>query len=96
MNTEQYKKNKHRLDLKLDSDFNLNAVYRIRELLGDRHEFTIDLERARFVNSEAVIYLHELIRSGRHVRVKNPPKTFYEILHILGLHEEWDLNRIVQ
>lgn len=96
MNTMNYKKNDNRLMLQLPGDFNLNAVREIQNLLSNGEELYIDLAKARFVNSEAVIFLHRLIKNGRTIRLKNPPKIFFEVLQILGLHEEWDLKTIIE
>jgi len=91
-----FKKSPNRLDAELTGDFNLAAVHKIRRALSQREELCIDLQRARFVNSEAIIFLHRLIREKRKVRLKNPPKIFFEALRILGLHREWDLKNIVE
>lgn len=93
-----YKKSKSKLEVTLPGDFNLNAVRRISELLHDRSELHIDLKNSRFVNSKAIIFLHNLMREERGViiRLKNPPKLFFKLLQVLGLHKEWNLNEIVK
>ncbi|MDX1636515.1 MAG: hypothetical protein R3281_01010 [Balneolaceae bacterium] len=78
------------------SDFNLNKVREIKKLLQQGEELHLDMEQARFVNSEAIIFLHSLLTRKRTVRITNPPKIFYEVLRILGLHEAWDLKQIVE
>ncbi|MGF1670053.1 MAG: hypothetical protein ACFCU6_06370 [Balneolaceae bacterium] len=92
----QYKKSKDSLQVVLATDFNLNAVKGIRNLFGNRNELHIDLTHSRFVNTEAVIFLHNLLRDNKKIRIKNPPKIFYEVLHILGLSKVWDLKSIVE
>lgn len=92
----QYNKNKIKLDVKLDGDFNLNTVRRISELLDDRKELTIDLSHSRFVNSNAIVFLNNLMKNQIKVRLKNPPKIFFEILQLLGLHDVWNLKEIVE
>ena len=91
-------KNKHKLDVILEGDFNLNAVRQISSLLKDRTELTIDLINARFVTSKAVIYMHGLMYADSPVtiKIKNPPKIFFELLKALGLHKMWNLEEIVQ
>lgn len=88
-------KKQNSLQAELNGDFNLNAVRQISELLGDRNELYIDLTHSRFVNSKAVLFLNDLIQNQKIVRLKNPPKIFFEVLHILGLHQTWDLKSIV-
>lgn len=94
----QYKKDKHRIEVELPGDFNLNAVRLISEQLGDRKHLRIDLSNAHFVNSKAIIFLHKLIFSEKPVtvRLKDPPKLFFELLQTLGLHNEWNLDEIVE
>jgi anti-anti-sigma regulatory factor len=92
----QYNKNKMKLDVKLDGDFNLNTVRRISELLDDRKELSIDLSHSRFVNSNAIVFLNNLMKNQIKVQLKNPPKIFFEILQLLGLHDVWNLKEIVE
>lgn len=91
-------KSKHRLEVTLQGDFNLNAVRQISGLLKDRKELFIDLVHARFVSSKSVIYLHNLMHkdSPVDVRIKNPPDIFFELLKTLELHTVWNLEEIVQ
>ena len=94
----QYKKSSQKLEVILPGDFNLNAARRVSELLNGRPELCIDLKNSRFVNSKAIIFMHNLLNSETAVKVKlkNPPKAFFELLHILGLHEDWNLEEIVE
>jgi anti-anti-sigma regulatory factor len=91
-----YTRRKSKLEVTLDGDFNLNTVRRISELMGDKEELLVDLTRSRFVNSNAIMYLNNLIRGNKIVRLKNPPKIFFETLQLLGLHEAWNLKEIVE
>lgn len=92
----QFNKTKNSLQVQLPGDFNLVAVQRIKEELHDRKELHIDLQHSRFMNSEAVRFLHMFMTEGKQVRLKNPPRIFYEVLRILDLHEVWDLKNIVE
>lgn len=94
----QYKKDKHRIEVELPGDFNLNAVRLISEQLGERRDLKIDLSKAHFVNSKAIIFLHKLMFGEKHVKVrlKDPPKLFFELLQTLGLHAVWKLDEIVE
>lgn len=91
-------KHAQKLEVILESDFNLNAVKHISSLMKDRSELSIDLKNARFVTSKAIIYMHNLMHTEKQVRVHliNPPKTFFELLRTLELHEVWNLEEIVQ
>jgi hypothetical protein len=89
-------KDKKSLNIELNTDFNLYAVRKIEGLLDERTELRIDLAQSRFVNSKAVLYLNKLIQANIKVRLKNPPKILFETLHLLGLHEKWDLKSIVE
>ncbi|MDZ7805955.1 MAG: hypothetical protein U5K71_02430 [Gracilimonas sp.] len=94
----QYQKNKYRLEVELPGDFNLNSVRMISEELGDRRNLHIDLSHAHFVNSKAIIFMHKFMfgeKNGK-IRLKNPPKLFYELLQTLGLHTTWNLDEIVE
>lgn len=98
MNTMQLKKNRKKLEVVLSDDFNLNAVRMISEKLGDREEIGIDLVNSRFVNSKAIIFLHKLMykESPVKVKLKNPPRIFFESLKTLGLHDVWNLDEIIE
>lgn len=98
MNTMNYNKTSKKLEIELTSDFNFKAVKNISDLLDDRRELFINLEHSRFVNSKAIIFLHKLMQSNPPVvvRLKNPPKIFFELLQTLGLHRIWQLDEIVQ
>lgn len=98
MNTMQSKKSSQKLEVTLSGDFNLNAVRMISEQLGDRTELSVDLVHSRFVNSKAIIFLHQLMKADPQVKVnlKNPPRVFFELLNALGLHDEWTLDEIIE
>lgn len=84
--------------MNLPADFNLNAVRIISENLDDRRELSIDLVHSRFVNSKAIIFLHNLMRAEPEVKVKlkNPPRIFFELLKTLSLHDVWRLDEIIE
>lgn len=90
-----YKKTKKKLEVVLTTDFNLNAVRQIQKLLKDRQELYIDATKSRFINSEAIIFMHKFIENGKKLQIREPPRIFYVALHILGLHDVWDLKTIV-
>lgn len=98
MNTLNYKKTSQKLEIELTGDFNFKAVRKISDLLDDRSELFINLKKARFVNSKAIIFLHKMMQSNPPVvvRLKNPPKIFFELLQTLGLHRIWKLDEIVE
>lgn len=94
----QYKKEKNRLEVVMTGDFNLNAVRKISELMKERKELWIDLRHSHFVNSKATIFLHNLMLKEPpvQVRLKNPPKVFFELLTTLGLQQSWELDEIIE
>lgn len=98
MNMLQAKKSKRKLEVVLQGDFNLNAVRMVSESLNDRSELSIDLSHSRFVNSKAIIFLHNLMHSEPEVKVrlKNPPRILFELLKTLGLHDVWKLDEIIE
>lgn len=98
MNTMNYKKTRHKLEIELIGDFNYKAVKQISALLDDRSELFINLKKSRFVNSKAIIFLHKLMQNNPPViiHLKDPPKIFFELLQALGLHRIWKLDEIVK
>ncbi|MDR8389648.1 STAS domain-containing protein [Aliifodinibius sp. S!AR15-10] len=91
-----YHKNTNRLTVELQGNFNLDVVRKIENLPLEQKDLYIDLEQSRFVDTEAIIFLHKLIQNQQVIRLKNPPKLFFEALRILGLHKVWDLKNIVE
>lgn len=94
----QIEKSRQKLNVVLPGDFNLNTVRIISDEIGDRKEIGIDLANARFVNSKAIIFLHKLMYKELPVKVKlkNPPRIFFELLKIMGLHTVWNLEEIIE
>jgi len=90
------KKSKYSLRVELHGNFNLQAVRDIESLMSKRQELHVDLSKSRFVDSHAVIFLHQLMVRNAKVRLRNPPRIFYELLHILGLHNVWELKKIIE
>ena len=85
-----------RLDVTLRRDFNLLTARKVDRLADEAEEIHIDLARSRLVDSEALMVLFRLVRSGKHVRLKNPPPILGEIIHILGLESVLNLEELVE
>lgn len=91
-----WKRNHQSLHIQLKGDFNLHTVQEITPLLDNTRELHLDLSFCRFVDSEAIIFLHKLIQKQVRIRIQNPPRLFYEVVSVMGLQEEWDLKEIVE
>ncbi len=82
-----YEKKGDTLHVTLHRDFNLLTARKVRRLCRDVNEVRIDLSRSKFVDTEGIIVLYELIQAGKKVRLIHPPPIFFEVVHILGLEE---------
>ena len=80
-----YEKDGDTLRITLHRDFNLLTARKVRRLCGDVNAVYIDLSRSKFVDTEGIIVLFELIRGGKTVRLHQPPAIFFEVIDILGL-----------
>lgn len=95
MRYEKTRQARHRIRFILERDFNLLTVQHIEQLLRDETEVDIDLAASHFVDSEALVLIDRLQREGRQVKLFNPPRIFYEAVHILGLEQAWNLDKLV-
>jgi ABC-type transporter Mla MlaB component len=84
------------LTVRIRRDFNLMAVRHLKYHLDDATRVRIDLRRARLVDTEAVMALVRLLRSGVTVRLLDPPGIFYEVLDVLELDDAVDVEEIVE
>jgi len=91
----KFEKSKHSIRFTIERDFNLLAVRNMKSLINDTKNVFIDLTASKLVDSEAIIFIHRLLKKGVSVHVKNPPKIFYEVVQILGLENEWNLSEMV-
>lgn len=91
-----WKRTNQSLNIQLSGDFSLHTVQQITPLLDDVEEVHLDLSFSRFVDSEAMIFIHRLIQKQVRVRLQNPPRLFYEVLSVMGLQDEWDLKQIIE
>ena len=78
--------------IKLSRDFNLLTVRDLEKSYNNCKRFEFDLSRCRFVDSEAIIYIHKLIHTGKVVRLLHSPSILKECLRILKLEKVWDEN----
>ncbi|WP_456427039.1 STAS domain-containing protein [Rhodocaloribacter sp.] len=82
-----YEKKGDTIHITLRRDFNLLTARKVRRLCRDVNEVHIDLSRSKFVDTEGIIVLYELIKAGKKVRLIHPPPIFFEVVHILRLEE---------
>lgn len=52
----------------------------------------IDFSNCRILDSEAVIFMYKWNKSGKKLKLLNPPDILFEILEILELSDIWELN----
>jgi ABC-type transporter Mla MlaB component len=84
------------LTIRVRRDFNLMAVRHLKYHLEDATRVRIDLRRARLVDTEAVMALVRLMKSGLTIRLLDPPAIFYEVLEVLELEEAFDVEELVE
>ena len=84
------------LTVRIRRDFNLMAVRHLKYHREDATRIRIDLERARLVDTEAVMALFRLQQKGITVRLLDPPAIFYEVLEVLELQEAFDVEELVE
>lgn len=93
MSTIITQKDGYILRIKLARDFNLRIKKMIESRLHpDTTSLEIDLGNSRFIDSEAVIFMHSWLENGYTLRLINPPEVLGELLDILGLLNSWRLN----
>lgn len=79
--------------IKLSRDFNLLTVRDLEKSYMNCKRFEFDLSSCRFVDSEAIIYIHNLIHDDKIVRLLHPPAILKECLRILDLEKVWKKNQ---
>lgn len=52
----------------------------------------IDFSNCKILDSEAVIFMYRWNKSGKTLKLINPPDILFEILDILELNDIWQLN----
>jgi len=75
----------------LEGDFNYPVVQKIEKLLNQReiNSLSVEIPRAKVVDSEAIKFLYFLDRDGVKITVVNPPDIFNKILSILELTDKF-------
>lgn len=84
------------LTVRCRRDFNLMTVRHLMHHVEDATRIRVDLSRARIVDTEAVMALHELEQKGLDVTLLEPPAIFYEVLEVLELESHFDIERLVE
>ncbi|WP_138431010.1 hypothetical protein [Fodinibius saliphilus] len=73
--------------------FNLQTKNIIESRISDEiTKLFVDLTDCNIIDSEGIIFLYQWQHSGHELELKNPPDIMFEIIHILELHDTWDLN----
>lgn len=89
------KRKGNRLRVRLVRDLNLLAAHRIQQLAADAEDIRINIRGAKFVDSEALIRIYQLLQAGKRVRLDYPPPILEETVHVLGLAEALDLDTLI-
>jgi len=86
-----------KLNVILKGDFNYPVVKRIERLLSSEEidSFSVELSRAKVVDSEGIKFLYFLDRDGIEITVVNPPYIFNKILSILELTDKFKNLKVV-
>lgn len=85
-----------RLRVRLIRDFNLLTARQLEKLAVDASAVSIDLTRAKIVDSVAIITLHRLIKEGKKVTLINPPRIFGEAVRVLGVDDVLKMDELVE
>ena len=80
--------------LKIEQNLNLVTARYVERLAEDARHVCLDLSEARIVDSEGVIMLYRLVKAGKNLHIRKPPKILEEIIQILSLGEVIDLDRL--
>lgn len=84
------------LTVRCRRDFNLMTVRHLVYHIEEATHIRVDLSRARIVDTEAVMALHELEQKGIEVTLLEPPSIFYELLEVLELESHFDIEGLVE
>ncbi|PWN06418.1 hypothetical protein [Rhodohalobacter mucosus] len=79
--------------VKIARDFNLLTVRELERSFFKCDHLELDLATCRFVDSEAIVYIHRQINSGTVIRLMNSPPILKECLRILEVEEAWRKNK---
>lgn len=85
----KYRKEGDKIFITLMGDFNYRAVSEIKKILEDETHIEIALRKAKFVDTEAIIFLHKLMSNGKQIHLKKAPKILSECIRALDLEKIW-------
>lgn len=85
----KYSREGEKLFISLYGDFNYRAVKEIKKVLGDEDLIEIELRKAKFVDTEAIIFIHKLMSDNKEIHLKKAPGILSECLRILDLEKIW-------
>jgi len=85
----KYRKEGNKIYITLLADFNYRAVTEIKKNLDEENQIEIELRKAKFVDTEAIIFIHKLMSNGKQIRLRKTPKILSECLRALDLEKIW-------
>ena len=71
--------------MRLFEDWNWTISKELEDVMGDAKEVHINMEHARWIDSEGIRTLCAWVRSGKRITLKYPPKVYFEIIELLEL-----------
>ena len=93
MSIIEARKSNGTLKVKVLNNFNLLTRNKIESRLTKEIKvLEIDFSTCKLLDSEAVIFMYRWEKSGKELKLINPPDIFFEILEILELKEIWQPN----
>jgi ABC-type transporter Mla MlaB component len=93
MSIIESRKSKNTLKVKVLNNFNLLTKNKIESrITREIEKLEIDLSNCKLLDSEAVIFMYQWDKSGKELKLINPPEILFEILEILELSDLWNLN----
>lgn len=85
------------IEATIERNFNLAAIRELNQHIDETTEaLIINLKHSFFLDSEAIIFMHRWMESGKKLTLRNPPAVLNEILDALGLSGAWDLDEIIE
>ncbi|NGP77546.1 hypothetical protein G3570_12935 [Balneolaceae bacterium YR4-1] len=93
MSIIESRKSKDTLKVTLLNNFDILTRYKIESRTTKEIEnLEIDFSNCKILDSEAVIFMYHWDKSGKTLKLINPPDILFEILEILELSDIWQLN----
>jgi len=90
-----YEQTEHELNVTLERDLNVLTGRYILRLAREVERVRIDCSGASLIDSEGVIVLYQLVKSGKAVTLHHPPAIFFEVVETLQLSDFFDMDAMV-